>query len=761
MPGSLFAEPERTETLEGALERITFTNQENAWSVVKLAVPGRRELVTAVGNLLGIQPGENLRLTGRWVKDRKYGEQFKVESYMTVNPSTVTGLRRYLGSGLVPGVGPVMAERLVERFGIETLDVIENAPERLAEVEGIGPVRSERIRAAWRDQRGVKEVMIFLQSLGISNAWAIRIFKQYRDRAIAVVREDPYRLATDVFGIGFRTADGIASSLGIPKDAPRRIEAGVMHVLGQIADEGHVFAPRARLVSEAATALDVDVALVETAIGSLATAGGIVIESGSLAAAGGDGGEKEDDAGAAVFLRALHVAETGTASCLLTLARTPARPIAIDPAKAIAWFESTAGIALAPQQAEAIRRAFSSKVLVVTGGPGTGKTTLVNGIIRILEKKGRRILLAAPTGRAAKRMEEATGRPAKTIHRLLEFNPRPATAKRPDQPERASSAGFQRDAARRLETDLLVVDEASMLDIVLAHHLLRAVPDAAQIILVGDVDQIPSVGPGRVLADLIDSGVIEVVRLTEIFRQERASRIVESAHRVNRGEMPLVESGREEGDFFFFARSEPEEVLATLKTLVSERIPRKFGFDPMEDIQVLTPMHRGLIGASNLNTELQALLNPNGAALERGNRRFRVGDKVMQVRNNYDLEVFNGDIGRVDAIDPTDRRMNVRYEDRVVAYDADDLDELVLAYACSIHKAQGSEYPCVVIPLHTQHYIMLRRNLLYTALTRAKRLLVVVGSKRALAIAVGNARVETRATRLAERLRNSMPAGTP
>lgn len=739
MPGSLFAEPERTETLEGALERITFLNEENAWSVVKLAVPGRRELVTAVGNLLGVQPGENLRLTGRWVKDRKYGEQFKVDSYVTVNPSTLTGIRRYLGSGLVPGIGAVMAERLVERFGIETLDVIERAPERLAEVEGIGPVRTERIRAAWRNQKGVKEVMIFLQSLGISTAWAIRIYKQYKDRAIAVVREDPYRLATDVFGIGFRTADGIASSLGIPKDAPRRVEAGVRHVLARIADEGNVFAHRARLVAEAATTLDVGAALVETAIGSLASAKEIVIESAGADADAEAGVRGLEGPEAAVFSHALHAAETGTSSRVLAILKTPARPIAIDEDKAIAWFESTAGISLASQQAAAVRGAFTSKVLVVTGGPGTGKTTLVNGIIRILEKKGRRILLAAPTGRAAKRMEEATGRTAKTIHRLLEFNPR--------------SGGFLRDDARRLEADLLIVDETSMLDVVLANHLLRAVPDAAQVVLVGDVDQIPSVGPGRVLADLIESGAVPVVRLTEIFRQERASRIVESAHRVNHGEMPLVEAGKEEGDFYFIARREPEEILAAIKTLIAGRIPLKFGFDPVEDIQVLTPMHRGVIGASNLNAELQALLNPTGPALERGNRRFRVGDKVMQLRNNYDLEVFNGDIGRVEAIDPIDRRMNVRYVDRVVSYDVDDLDELVLAYACSIHKAQGSEYPCVVIPLHTQHYIMLRRNLLYTGLTRAKRLLVVVGSKRALAIAVGNAKVDARATRLSERLR--------
>src|SRR5262245_42003493 len=511
MPGSLFAEPERTETLEGALERITFINEENAWSVVKLAVAGRSGLVTAVGNLLGIQPGESLRLTGRWVRDRKYGDQFKVDSYITIHPRTLNGIRRYLASGLVPGIGSVMADRLVERFGIETLDVIESAPERLAEVEGIGPVRTERIRTAWRDQKGVKEVMIFLQSLGISTAWAIRIYKQYRDRSVAVVREDPYRLASDVFGIGFRTADGIASSLGIPKDSPRRIEAGVRYSLSQAADEGNVFTPRAGLVSATATALEAAPALVESAITALAASREIVVEGAgpppvpdaAVVSTGRDAGAGEARPGSddAVYLRALHTAETVTADRLRAILRAPARPLTIDEARAVAWFESTERITLAAQQAEAVRRALTSKLLVITGGPGTGKTTLVNGIIRILEKKGRRILLAAPTGRAAKRMEEATGRPARTIHRLLEFNPR--------------SGGFQRDDARPLEADLLIVDETSMLDVLLAHHLLRALPETAQVVFVGDVDQIPSVGPGRVLADLIESGAVDVVRLTD------------------------------------------------------------------------------------------------------------------------------------------------------------------------------------------------------------------------------------------------------
>jgi len=726
----LFEAPDGPATLEGVLERVTWSDEESAWSVVRLHVQGRADPVTAVGNLLGVQPGESLRLTGRWVHDRKYGEQFKVESYLTVRPSTLIGVQRYLGSGLVPGIGPVMAERLVRAFGIETLEIIDSAPDRLAEVEGIGPVRSARIREAWAEQRGIRDVMVFLQSHGVSTGYAVKIYRQYQGRAIGIVREDPYRLASEVFGIGFKSADRIAESLGIPKDSPRRAQAGVLHVLGALAEEGHVYCPGPELVRRTAELLEIAEEPVSTALDAEARDGRIVIEPGEEPA---------------VYLRALHGAEAGSAALLGAILRAPVRPLEIDIERALAWFEERSGLVLADEQRRAVRQAISSRILVVTGGPGTGKTTLVQAVIRILERKGRRILLAAPTGRAAKRMQETTGRAARTIHRMLEFNPR--------------TGEFQRNPAAPLEADLVIVDEASMLDIVLAHHLLRALPPPCQLMMVGDVDQLPSVGPGAVLADLIRSGAVGVVRLTEIFRQAAESRIVVNAHRINRGEMPALEAADAKSDFFFVEREEPEEILSALRVLVRERIPRRFGLDPVEDVQVLTPMHRGLLGAASLNAELQALLNPAGDALSRGARVFRVRDRVMQVRNNYELDVFNGDIGRVEAIDDAERQVRVRFEDRVVAYEYADLDELVLAYAVSIHKSQGSEYPCVVVPLHTQHYVMLQRNLLYTALTRAKRLAVIVGTRRALGRAVRNAEAVRRYTHLAERLRglNGLP----
>ncbi len=712
-------------TLDGILERVTYVNEENAWSVVRLAVRGRKEPVTAVGNLLGVQPGESLRLSGRWTVDRTYGEQFRVEAYETVRPATLVGIEKYLGSGLVKGVGPVMARRLVERFGLETLEVVDRTPGRLTEVRGIGTVRSARIAKAWVEQRQIREVMVFLQGHGVSPTFAVRIYKQYGDRSIAVVTENPYRLALDVFGIGFKTADRIAARIGVSPASPERAQAGLLHVLGEASDEGHVFLPRGRLVERAAALLAVEAPVVEAAIDALALARAVAVVA-----------TEGDEAG--IYLASLEAAERGLASGLLALLATPARPIEIDVERALAWYEAAAGITLAPEQGEAIGRAATEKLLVVTGGPGTGKTTLVNGIIRILEKKGRRILLAAPTGRAAKRLAETTGREARTLHRLLEFDPK--------------AGGFARDRHRPLEADLVIVDEASMLDVVLAYALVKALPPACQLVLVGDVDQLPSVGPGSVLGDLIGSGVAPVVRLSRIFRQAEASLIVVNAHRVNRGEMPELRAQGAGADFFFVEAEEPEAVLAALERLVAERIPRRFGFDPVDDVQVLTPMHRGLLGAAALNAELQALLNPSGAAVVRGGRLFRVGDKVMQTRNNYDLDVYNGDIGRIAAVDEVERTVAVRFDGRAVTYDGADLDELVLAYACSVHKAQGSEYPCVVVPVHTQHYVMLRRNLLYTAITRGRRLVVLVGSRRALAIAVKNRRVEPRFTRLAERL---------
>jgi len=717
--------------LEGVLERIVYANDESAWSVVRLVVPGRRDPVTAVGSLPGVQPGESLHLQGRWVIDRRFGEQFRIESYSTVKPATLNGIEKYLGSGLVRGLGEVMAGRLVDHFGLDTLDVIEHHPERLGEVEGFGPVRIASVKKAWAEQRELRELMVLLQTLGVSTTFAARIWKAYEDEALAVVREDPYRLALDIFGIGFKTADRLALNLGIPRESPRRAQAGVLHVLGAFSDDGHVYAPRPALVESAALLLEVRAELAAEAVSDLSVARQVVLEPLP-------GGEGE-----AVYLPALHTAEIGAAARMETLLATPVHRVDIDVDRALEWFEERHRIDLAEEQREAIRRAVSRKVLVITGGPGTGKTTLVNAVVEILEKKNRKILLAAPTGRAARRLGDLTGRAARTIHRMLEFSPKTAT--------------FERNPARPLDVDVLVLDEVSMVDIVLFHHVLKALPPHCQLVLVGDVDQLPSVGAGNVLRDLIRSRAVDVVRLTKIFRQAEESLIITNAHRVNRGEMPVLTPAAEGADFLFIEKEEPLEILEEVKRLVSEEIPRLYRLDPIEEIQVLTPMHKGDIGATNLNLELGALLNKRTESVTKGERTLRLGDRVMQIRNNYQLDVFNGDIGRIESMVPDSREVRIRFDDRLVAYDAGDLDEVVPAYACSIHKSQGSEYPCVVVPLHTQHFVMLQRNLLYTALTRGKKLVVIVGSRKALAIAVRNNRIEERYTRLADRLARLAP----
>lgn len=722
-------------TLQGIVERITYVNEETQYVVARLDVPGRRDLATIVGNLPSLTPGETLRLHGSWTHHKKYGDQFLVERYETVAPATLTGIQRYLGSGLIKGIGPVFAKRLVDAFGLDTLRVIEEEPERLRTVQGIGPLRLRRITDAWAEQKEIQEVMLFLQGHGVSSAYAVKIFKAYGQAAIATVRANPYRLARDIYGIGFKTADRIAQNLGVPKDSPLRAQAGVIHVLNTLADEGHVFAPEEDLLRQAETTLEIPRALLPGAIADLVREDQVAVEE----LPGGSRG---------IYLKALHVAEEQVARRLTDLLRAPRVPVTLDTEKALAWVEGVTGLDLAPQQREAIRMALCQKALVITGGPGTGKTTILRCIIRILETKGLRIHLASPTGRAAKRMAETAGREAATIHRLLEWSP--------------ASAAFQRNAKRPLETDLVIVDEASMIDIVLMNSLLRAVPLVATLVLVGDADQLPSVGPGTVLRDILDAGRLQAVRLTEVFRQAEQSRIVRNAHRVNRGELPdLSRPPRgEQSDFHFLPEEDPERLQQLIVDLAVRRLPARYGMDPVGDIQVLTPMHRGVIGATELNAALQATLNPprpDRLEVMRGGRVFRTGDRVMQIRNNYDKEVYNGDIGRIVQVKPEDQEVLVRVDDRTLTYDFSELDELTLAYAATVHKSQGSEYPAVILPVHTTHYPMLQRNLLYTAITRAKRLLVLVGTKKALAIAVRNDATLRRCSRLAERLAGPGP----
>ncbi|MGH7275300.1 MAG: SF1B family DNA helicase RecD2 [Nitrospiria bacterium] len=716
-------------TLEGSLERITYLNEENGYVIARLEVPGKRDLVTIVGNLGSISPGETLRLHGQWTLHKKYGEQFQVERYETLMPATLSGVERYLGSGLIKGIGPVYANRIVDAFGLETFRVIDEQPARLREVEGIGEIRLGKITQAWQEQKEIREVMIFLQSHGVSATFGIKIFKVYKDQAIAILRGNPYQLAQDIEGIGFKTADRIAQSLGVAKDSPARIESGVLYILGKWVDAGHVYVPSVHLAKEAQELLESDETIVDQALHNLREKERIVIL------------EIPEEHYLAIYLIPLSIAEQNVAKRLTELAYAQHFPITIDPERALTWVEQVNRLRLAPQQRQAIKMALTEKLLIITGGPGTGKTTILKCLIEILEKKGVKILLAAPTGRAAKRMEEATARQAKTIHRLLEFSPK--------------GGGFQRNQERPLQADLIILDEASMIDLLLMNHLLKAVPLQATLLLVGDIDQLPSVGPGQVLRDIIDAGVVPVIRLTDVFRQGEESLIPLNAHKINEGLLPTLKAPElgTHCDFYFWECSDPEEMMEQVKKLVSDRIPQTFHIDPVEDIQVLSPMHKGNLGVSILNQELQALLNPvGGKEVTRVGRLFRVRDKVMQLKNNYEKEVYNGDVGRILGIDSEEQEVKVNFEGRIVSYEFHELDELSLAYAVTVHKSQGSEYPAVILLLHTSHYTMLQRNLLYTAITRARKLLILIGTKKALAVAVKNNKIQERFSHLKTRL---------
>ena len=701
------------------VERITFQSPETGYTVLKARVKDYTELVAVVGNLLDANVGSVLLVEGSWKVDSRYGRQFMAESWEETMPATVYGIEKYLGSGLIKGVGPKFAKRIVRMFGTETIAVIEDDIDRLRQVEGIGNKRISMIRESWQKQKEVKNIMLFLQSHDVSTAYAAKIYKEYGNTAIERVKENPFRLADDIWGIGFRTADTIAEKLGFGKDSFLRLRSGIMYTLSALADEGHVYAERNQLANKAVELLEADIAHVQMTLDNMLQAEELILE---------------DDA---IFLPAFNYAEKGTARKLIQLAENVSefdrlRP---EPQVDVAALETKLGIQYDEVQAQAVREAVSSKVMVLTGGPGTGKTTTVQGIIAAYSQMGLRILLAAPTGRAAKRMSEATGLPAKTIHRLLECKP----------PE-----GYQRNEENPLEGDVLIVDECSMIDIILMNSLLKALPGNMRLVLVGDIDQLPSVGAGNVLRDIIDSGRFPVIRLTRIFRQAQQSRIITNAHRINKGEFPDISNGRNT-DFFFINSEEPEAAVQEIVALVSSKLPRYYGVKPSE-VQVLTPMQRGVLGGTNLNQTLQAALNPEGEGLRRGGFIFRLYDKVMQVKNNYDKDVFNGDIGRITAVDLQERTLQVMFDGRVIEYDVSELDELVHAYATTIHKAQGSEYPIVVMPILMTHFVMLQRNLLYTGITRAKKVLVLIGSKKALAYAVHNVTVSQRNTKLKERL---------
>jgi len=714
------------EHLSGSVERVTFHSEESGFCVLRVKVKGRRELVTVIGSAASITAGEFVECFGTWHNDRSHGLQFKAQRLAAVLPGTIEGIEKYLASGMVKGIGPHFAKALVKAFGAEVFSVIDNEPLRLLGLAGIGRKRMEMVTDAWAEQKAIREIMVFLQSHGVGTARAVRIYKTYGDEAILKVTENPYRLALDIHGIGFKSADAIAERLGIERASLIRASAGVRHALQEICGDGHCAWPWDALTAAAAELLEIPVPIIEAAILAEIAEENLVRD--------------ELDGKDCLFLAPLIRAEIGAAASIARLLRGILQWETVATEKVLPWVEKKTGLTLSASQRSAIQLALSTKVVVITGGPGVGKTTLVNSILTILRAKNMRITLCAPTGRAAKRLSESTGLEARTVHRLLEFDPQ--------------TFGFKRGKDNPLETDLLVVDESSMVDIVLANRLLAAVPNHAALIIVGDVDQLPSVGPGAVLADIIASGVVPTVRLTEIFRQAAASQIIVNAHRINRGELPLRYEGAELTDFYSIPAETPDEIHHKLMQVVTERIPKRFGFHPVSEIQVLTPMNRGGLGVRSLNVELQQRLNPDGEPrVTRFGTTFAPGDKVIQTENNYTREVFNGDIGCITEVNLDEVFLRVDFDGRIVEYEFGELDELSLAYATSIHKSQGSEYPAVVIPLAMQHYMLLERNLLYTAVTRGKKLVVIIGQAKALAMAVKNRRSTKRMTKLAERIR--------
>ena len=710
--------------LSGLIERVTFHSEETGFAVLRVKVQGRRDLVTVIGSLPAVSAGEWLTAEGRWVRDREHGLQLKADFLKCSEPTSREGIEKYLGSGLIKGIGPVYAKKLVARFGEKVFDIIENTSARLEEIDGIGPGRRKKIREAWAEQRVVRDIMVFLHAHGVGTSRATRIYKTYGETAIETVRSNPYLLAQDIAGIGFATADQVARKLGIPADSLIRARAGLRHALLEAMNAGHCALPREELIEQTAGSLQVEIALVADALARLLLDNEVI--------------EDRVTGDPLIFLPTLQTAEIGIARRIHALAALPPSYPAIDVDKAIAWCEQKTGTVLATSQRAAIAEALARRVLVITGGPGVGKTTLVNSFLAILRAKKVACQLCAPTGRAARRLSETTGLEARTIHRLLEYQP----------------AGFARNESRPLDCDLLVVDEVSMVDVPLLHKLLRALPPRAHLLLVGDVDQLPSVGPGSALADLIASGAVPVVRLTEIFRQAASSRIIVNAHRINAGQMPEETAG--ESDFYFVERDSAENISSTLVQMARDRIPAKLGCDPIRDIQILCPMNRGTLGARALNTLLQNALNPlrpGESAVDKFGWEFRLRDKVIQTANNYDKDVFNGDIGQIAGLDSNEREVLVRFDGREVVYDFGELDELSLAYAITIHKSQGSEFPVVLMPLAMQHFLLLQRNLVYTGLTRGKKLVVLVGEKKALGTAVRNVRTNTRHSGLLERLK--------